>query len=93
MQHPLFVEYRNVRSAVGKELDRSVPGTSDDFETDYPNPPAPEKIWEVATLYRVEVYEGSDVDFCFNHRVRWADDHQLNVLVKDWRVLEIASEG
>jgi hypothetical protein len=93
MQRPLYDEYQRIRSARGAECDWSIPGAMDDFEADYPSVSSPGDVWSAATLYLIEVYEGTGIDFCFVHEIRWADEHQLNVNVKDWSVVDVAFEG
>ena len=93
MALPLFNEYQVVRSDAAAEYSSSPLGGGEKLDADYPPVSRPEDIWKVAILRRVEVCRDSTVDFSFDHEVLWADDHQLNVLVKDWRVLEVAREG
>lgn len=93
MQGPLLAAYEEARSAARDEYANESASDSQ-FEKDYPAVSSPADIWRVASLVRVEVYARRRMDFCFNHRIAWADeDHGLNVVMKDFNVIDVAYEG
>ena len=84
----LHGEYCDIRQSMRSQYaGGGGPGGDADFEKDFPAVDAPEDIWTIAMLYRIEV--------CGRRRWIWSwnDDHQLNVMVKDWRVVDVAMEG
>jgi len=89
----LLGEYLSIRADERSQRDLTVPGATEDFKSDFPEIDRPEDVWNVSKLCRVEVYGSKQVDFVFDHMISWADDHQLNVAVKDWRVVEVMKEG
>jgi hypothetical protein len=89
----LHREYCSIRARHREGYQRDGPNALTRFEHDFPAADAPQDIWKLATLYRIELSARPDVDVVFDHTIRWGDDHQLNVMVKDWRVIDVAMEG
>ena len=80
MEQPLWKEYEKIRKSwklESRPLDH------------------PSEIWSVATLFAIEVYnEGFWTDYSFDHQIDWEnEDHDLNVSVKDWKVVQVGMEG
>ena len=82
MEVPLWTEYEEIRQSWDLEC-RALA--------------APEQIWEVASLFAIEIngeQSTSGIDLSLDHQIDWDnEDHDLNVFIKDWHVLEVAMEG
>jgi len=64
-----------------------------DFSHDFPPCDCPQAIWSIAHLWRLEVHATPKLDLIFNHSLCWENDHHLNVMVKDWHVVDLAMDG
>jgi hypothetical protein len=82
MELPLWTEYEQIRKS---------------WNLDCMGLETPEQIWEVAQLVAIEINgesSASGIDLSLDHQIDWDnEDHDLNVFIKDWRVLEVAMEG
>lgn len=80
MEEPLWREYEEIRK---------------NWELASAPLPESKQIWSVASLFAIEVLgEGSAIDFSLDHCIDWDnEDHDLNVRIKDWKVLDVAMEG
>jgi hypothetical protein len=90
----LYNEYRDIRESIRPSYPTPQANDDSEFATAYPPVDTPQDVYEIATLYRIEVSHGEHVDLAFDHAIQWADDdHGLNVLVKDWKIIDVAMEG
>ena len=87
VEEPLAAEYESIRQGWG--LGSPVLGS-------------PSDIWKVAHLDWIEIYrEGHEhCDMVLHHSIDWMippgepqDDHELNVAISEWRVVEVLREG
>jgi len=64
-----------------------------DFEHDFPPCHCPAAIWNIAHLDHLEFYGNPKLDLIFNHALNWENDHHLNVMIKNWHVVDLEMDG
>jgi len=42
---------------------------------------------------RLEFYGNPKLDLIFNHALNWENDHHLNVMIKNWHVVDLEMDG
>jgi hypothetical protein len=93
--HELVVRYSNLRQEMSEPLRREYEEIRTSWELSSAEIKEPTEIWNIAHLIAIEISkEGTEIDISLNHLIDWEnEDHDLNVRLKDWRVLEVAMEG
>lgn len=89
------VRLRHVRNTIENPLAAKYECVRQDWKLTSPALASPSDVWKFATLFAIEINmrEISGSDFVLDHQIDWDADHDLNVVIKDWEVIEVSLEG